>query len=199
MADAPQPPQPRPEDDDDVLDVELDEPTPGELPPAPAAAPPLEITLEDLAEPAAPADLFPAVTADQVAAAQPGVTVPCSCSSSGQAFEVRFEEREPGAFWAAETRPLAAPGGKDTGPTGAASLTSVPGTFHMGPEFACPYCRSAGLLLCNGCGAVLCLGGLGKQGELTCPVCRTTLRATSEAVSAAPSRTSGKGKFGKGR
>lgn len=196
MADDPRQPRPK---DNDTLDIELDETPEAPLPAAPEELPPLEITLEDLDQPAGPADLFPAVTADQVAAAQPGVTIPCSCSSGGQPFEVRFEEREPGVFWATETRPLVASGGKDTGPARPSPLTTVPGTFRMGPEFACPYCRNGSLLLCDACGAVLCLGGLTKQGDLSCPVCHTGLRPTAAAATAAPSRTSGKGKFGKGR
>jgi hypothetical protein len=199
--------QPPPEDDD-VLDIELEE---EEAPqPLPAVSPfaaddVLDVTLDDEPDAGAPATAavsapeaaypavteFPAVTAEQAIAAKPGVAVPCVCSATRQHFDVRYEEQEPGVFWAAETVKTAA---KETKGGLAAAQGAVQGNFRMGPDYVCPYCGDGSLTLCERCQTVLCLGATDKTGGCQCPACSTVLTPTGPLATSAPTRGKGKGK-----
>ncbi|MEN6400359.1 MAG: hypothetical protein ABFD94_00300, partial [Armatimonadia bacterium] len=67
--------------------------------------------------------------------------------------------------------------------------------FAMGPEFQCPYCHCGGLVVCSGCGTVLCTGAASKQGVCVCPECGSELTLTQEmARSVRGSGGKGKGK-----
>ncbi len=191
------PAAPEPEEDD-VLDIELGEepevPAPPP-PPAPEAGGVLDISLEDLEEEAYPAaSEFPAVTEQQAALGKPGVTVPCICSSTGQHFDVRYEEAEPGIFRAVEVVKTAPKDAKGGGPGG---MGSVAGSFRMGPDYRCPHCGDGSLSICEACSAVLCLGATDKSGDCACPGCGAVLSPTGGPATAAPTRGKGKGKAGK--
>ncbi|NPV45698.1 MAG: hypothetical protein HPY69_01965 [Armatimonadetes bacterium] len=185
--------------EDDVLDIELDDvpepPVPAPPPPVPATDEVLEITLEDLAEEACPASAeYPAVTEQQAALGKPGVIVPCICSATGQHFEVRFEESEPGVYRAVEAVRTAPADAKAAGP---GAMASVAGTFRMGPDYRCPYCGDGALSICEVCEAVLCLGATDKPGDCQCPGCHAILTATGGPATAAPALGKEEGKPGK--
>lgn len=186
--DNPQPPGTPPPADEAPLDIELDEEEPEPLPAVAPEGAVLEITLDDLQEEPA-AELFPALTTEQVKEAEPGVVVSCVCSATHGAFEVRFVPGEPGVFYATAATKVAAKGA----PGGA--LTEMAGEFRMGPDYHCPYCGDQGLSICSGCSTVLCLGALGKSGACSCPSCSASLTPGGAATSAPTS--GGKGKWAK--
>lgn len=184
-----------PDDDDDLLDIELEdlgaEEPAAPLSPAPDPGPTLEITLDDLGE-EPDASEYPALTAQQVAAAN-SVTIRCVCSAAKQAFTVRYEEDAPGDFWSREVSkdPGGVAGG---GAGGAGSPAEIRGAFHMGPEYACPYCGACGLSRCEVCGVVLCEGGTGKDGTCLCPGCNASLTLGSSMAASVAGSGYGKGK-----
>ncbi|MEI6501072.1 MAG: hypothetical protein WCP21_08595 [Armatimonadota bacterium] len=164
--------------EDLLLDVNLDEPE------AEAAVGDdiLDVTLDE--EPAG-VEAYPEVTETQQRASN-DVLLECLCSGTKQGFEVRFEEAEPGVYYAAEVTPVAK--GKDpTLPTAGkvSGLQQIQGTFRMGPEFACPCCGSRSLSACEACGTTLCAGGTDKTGGCQCPGCGTALTLTNEAATSA--------------
>lgn len=186
-------------DEDDVLDIELDDvaepPVSPPPPPASATHEVLEITLEDLADEPHPVGVeYPAITEQQAALGKPGVTVPCICSTTGQHFDVRFEESEPGVYRAVEAVRTAPGDAKAAGP---GAMASVAGTFRMGPDYRCPYCGDGSLSICDVCEAVLCLGATDKSGDCQCPGCHAILTATGGPATAAPTRGKGKRASGK--
>ena len=191
-------PPPEPEDDD-VLDIELEEEPGAPLPAVsqPAADEVLDVTLDEEPDDAAyPAVTeFPAVTPEQAIAAKPGVSVPCVCSATRQHFDVRYEEQEPGVFWAAETVKTAA---KEAKGGLAAAQGAAQGSFRMGPDYVCPYCGDGALTLCERCQTVLCLGATDKTGGCQCPACASVLTPTGPLATSAPTRGKGKGGKGKG-
>lgn len=183
-------PAPRPQpDEDDVLDLTLEDEAPDPAGTG-AAAGVLDVVLDD--ETTATEGLYPEVTEVQQQAALPGVSLQCACSATREGFEVRFEERDPGVYWAAEV----IPGVKgEPPPAGKASgLEQIKGTFRMGPDFRCPRCGSDSLSVCEACQAVLCGGGTTKGGGCPCPGCGTELTLTSEAATSAPGAAGGKKK-----
>lgn len=169
--------------EDEVLDVVLDD-----TDEAPAEGV-LEVTLEDL--PSAGAE-YPEVTETQQRAAVNSVVLECLCSATRQGFEVRFDEQESGVYYAAEVTPTAK--GAAAGGKGGSGLSDIKGAFRMGPDFACPHCKSTGLSACEVCQTVLCAGGTGKDGGCSCPGCGAILTLTSEAATRARGASSGKKK-----
>lgn len=166
---APQPPV------EDVLDIDLED-----LPEEPAEAPGavLEVNLDEADEPAGqfPAvEEYPAVTEQQARAAA-GVTLTCVCSVKRESFVVAFEELEPGFYFATTAEPC----GKGASGPGAGGMSQIQGEFAMGPEFQCPYCHCGGLVVCSGCGTVLCTGAASKQGVCVCPECGSELTLSQE-------------------
>lgn len=177
--------------EDDILDVSLDD---EEALPAPASVSgdAIEITLDDLpSEEPAGDSAYPEVTEVQQRAAIAAVLLQCVCSASGRGFDVSFEEREPGLYYAAEVTATDKPGAKD-GKAGG-GLSEIKGAFKMGPEFACPRCGSQVLSVCERCGTVLCGGGMTKTGDCVCPGCRAQLTLTGQAA------TSARGSGGSGK
>lgn len=168
--------------EDEVLDVVLDD-----TDEAPAEGV-LDVTLDDAAEEAQ----YPEVTETQQRAAVNSALLQCVCSATRQGFEVRFEEQEPGVYYATEVTPTAK--GAVTGTKGDSGLSDIKGAFRMGPEFACPHCKSAGLSACEVCQTVLCAGGTQKDGACACPGCGASLTLTSEPASRARGAASGKKK-----
>lgn len=169
--------------EDEVLDINLDEP---EASPAEGV---LEVTLEDL--PAGESE-YPAVTETQQRAAANSVLLECVCSATRQGFEVRFEEQEPGVYYATEITPTAK--GVAAGGKGGSGLSEIKGAFRMGPDYACPHCKDASLSACEVCQTVLCAGGTGKRGDCACPGCGAILTLTGEAATRARGASSGKKK-----
>lgn len=185
------PKTPDPGKDDDTLDIELEELAEQSelLPPVQTDSDVLDIELEDLS-PSAEAGLFPGVTPDQQRAAANSITVPCQCSVTRQPFEVIFEETEPGQFWAVQVlackdQPVKA---------GAGAMSQVKGSFRMGEDFACPYCHSGEMSICERCATVLCAGGVNKGGDCMCPGCGATLTLGAVVATAAPAKGKGKQK-----
>lgn len=167
-----------------MLDVNLEE-----AEPAPAEGV-LDVNLEDEPE---GAEAYPEVTETQQRAASNDVLLECLCSGTKKPFEVRFEEGEPGVYYAAEVTPVA----KGAAPSGAgkvSGLQQVQGTFRLGPQFACPCCGSRALSACEACGTTLCAGGTDKQGACRCPGCGTELTLTNEAATSARGVGGGGGK-----
>jgi hypothetical protein len=172
--------------EDVVLDVNLDEP---EAEP-PAAEGVLDVTLDDAPD---GAEAYPEVTETQQRAGANDVLLECLCSGTQNGFEVRFEEGEPGVYYAAEVTPVAK-GAAKGGVGKVGGLQQVQGTFRMGPEFACPCCGSKALSACEACGTTLCAGGVNKTGGCVCPGCGTELTLTNEAATSARGMGGGGGK-----
>ena len=147
--------------EDVVLDVTLDEP---EAAPAPAEGV-LDVTLEDEPE---GAEAYPEVTETQQRAASNDVLLECLCSGTKQGFEVRFEEGEPGVYYAAEVTPVAK-GAATSGAGKVSGLQQVQGAFRLGPEFACPCCGSKALSACEACGAMQWIARSGKLRSMALP------------------------------
>lgn len=174
--------------EDTVLDLNLDDTE--EAAAAPVGGGVLEVILDD--EPA-DAGFYPEVTETQQRAATNDVTLECLCSATRQGFEVRFEEGEPGVYYAAEVTPVTK-GVAAGGPGKVSGLQQVQGTFRMGPEYACPCCANKTLSVCERCGATLCGGGTIKGGGCQCPGCGTALTLSGEVATSARGSGGGKGK-----
>ena len=180
-------------DDDDILDIDsadlAEEPLPPVLPDGAAA---LDVSLDDL--PAEAAEAFPAVTDDQLLAAANSITIRTLCSTTGQAFAVRYVEDKPGVF-VTQQATLEAEGGEagaspyaPTAPTG-----QVEGTFEVSPDYACPGCGSTAVLVCGKCGVDLCAGSA-KAHAIICPRCHSQIQIGGKATSATGLVGKGKGK-----
>ena len=180
-------------DDDDVLEISAEDLAEEPLPPVPPDdGPVLEVSLEDLSEEPLPAaDAFPAVTGDQLLAAANSITIRTLCSTTGQAFDVRYVEDKPGVF---VTKQVTVPEkGGDAGASLATPTGQVEGSFEVTPDYACPFCGSQAVLVCGKCGVDLC-SGQAKGGLMTCPHCQSRMKLGGQATSATGAVGKGKGK-----
>lgn len=171
--------------EDQVLDVNLDD---AEEAPAEGV---LEVTLDD--DLPAESAQYPEVTETQQRAAANSVVLQCLCSVTRQGFEVRFEELEPGVYYATEVTPTAK-GKPVVESKGGEGLSQITGNFRMGADFACPHCKSTGLSACEVCQTVLCAGGISKDGGCQCPGCGTILTLSGQPATGARGAFSGKKK-----
>lgn len=174
--------------DDDVLDISSEDLEDEPLPPAPPVAPPIEITMDDLGD--EPADAFPALTADQMAADRKSITIPTICSATGQRFAVRYVEKEPGLFVSQE---VVAGDNSAAGLAGGGTTSEVQGRFGTTADYRCPFCGSTAIIVCGQCGTDLCSGGI-KGGRCTCPNCKATMNNFGGSVTSATGFVGGKGK-----
>lgn len=189
--------QPSVPEPDEVLEIELED-LPEETPKPAVDGTVLDITLDEpeATTPSAGSEFpaateFPSVTeADRQAANS--VTVSCGCSLKGSGFEVRFEERTPGEFWAAEAKPLSAKAAKGAG-AGQDTFSQVQGAFRMGPEFGCPFCGCKAMMVCDCCGLVVCEGGLDATKACVCPGCGEVIELSGLSADTVQAR----GRWGK--
>lgn len=189
--------------EDEVLDLDLEDLEEAGQPPAPEPGEVLDVTLDDEEQAPAPggyaavppypaAEAYPEVTEGQQRAAANFALLQCACSATRQGFEVRFEEQEPGVYYATEITPSGK--GPAAAGKGGGGLAQIKGTFRLGPEFACPHCHDGTLSVCEACECILCGGGTTKGGGCACPACGTELTLTSQAATGARGAAGGKKK-----
>lgn len=168
--------------DDDTLNIDAEDLTDEPLPPVrPDTGPVLDVSLDDLTEEVAEPGAFPALTADQLTAAQHSITIRTLCSSTGQPFLVRYVEDKPGVFVTHEVTPE--DGGAGVSSPAPAGAGTVTGQFGTSKDYACPFCGSRAILVCGSCGADLCAGP-SNSNRCTCPSCKTQIQVGGRATSA---------------
>ncbi len=145
---------------DDILVVELEPDEPGAA--ASGAAP------NDQSAGDQPPKL-PPVTTDVVAAAT-ALEVPAICALTHHPFVLTVLPRSDG-YDVLQARPATA-ADKTALATKPAGTTTLRGIFHLTGYDGCPFCKAAGLILCDVCGTVSCTAQDPKTGQLLpCPVC----------------------------
>jgi len=180
-------------DDDDILEIDAADLAEEPLPPVPPDdGPVLDLSLDDLGDDALPAaEAFPAVTDDQLLAAANSITIRTLCSTTGQAFAVRYIEDKPGVFVTAQV--TVPEKGGEAGASPSAPTGQVEGTFEVSPNYACPGCGSTAVLVCGNCSVDLCAGNA-KAHAIVCPNCHSQIQIGGKATSATGLVGKGKGK-----